>query len=266
MNSEFLTGQKLKHPLYVKQSGTGPNLVLLHGWGLHGDIFQHVVNDLAHQYCVFQVDLPGFGQSVVDNDPYTLEYVVEKVLEVTPENAHWLGWSFGGLVAMAISSRFPERVKSLITVTSTPRFVQADDWPDGMSMDNLTTLQSYLIEDFKGTLIRFLAIQALGSKTQQEDLQQLKELTFRHGEPAPRALKGGLEILELADLREEIKQIAVPWLRLYGRRDSLVSEKSARAVDILVPDSKRFVFENSSHAPFISEKNSFVTRCIEFLA
>ncbi len=251
--------------IYVKRSGNGPALVLLHGWGLHGDIFQYVVDDLALHYRVYQVDLPGFGQSVVNNTPYTLEYVIEKVLEVTPENAHWLGWSLGGLIAMAISSRFPERVVSLITVASSPRFLQADDWPNAMTNEMLTILQGYLVEDFRGTLIRFLAIQALGSKTQQQDLQQLKELTFRHGEPAPRALQGGLDILHNTDLREELKQISVPWFRLYGRLDSLVPEKTAAAVATLAPESESFIFNSSSHAPFISEKNSFVKQCLKFL-
>ena len=46
---------------YVSITGSGPALVLLHGWGLHGGIWQTLLPQLEKHYTVHNVDLPGFG-------------------------------------------------------------------------------------------------------------------------------------------------------------------------------------------------------------
>ena len=46
--------------LYRETRGTGPDVALLHGWGLHGGIWHHVAADLEANWRVHLVDLPGF--------------------------------------------------------------------------------------------------------------------------------------------------------------------------------------------------------------
>ncbi|MGL5361217.1 MAG: alpha/beta fold hydrolase, partial [Shewanella sp.] len=49
-------------PLYIETHGQGPDLVLLHGWGVNGGLFSGVLDALS-EYRVHVVDLPGFGLS-----------------------------------------------------------------------------------------------------------------------------------------------------------------------------------------------------------
>lgn len=251
---------------YVETIGQGPDLVLLHGWGLHSGIWELITEQLSQSFTLHLVDLPGFGRSPLPGGDYTIELLTEQVLKVAPAQAHYLGWSMGGLVATHIAAEYPQRVDSLITVSSSPRFVQADDWQYGMKPNIMDSFCRYLEEDYQGTIIRFLAIQAIGSETQKEDIRRLRDTVFIHGMPASRALREGLNLLNDVDLRSSMQNISVPFLRLYGRLDSLVPAKAAEDVQQLVPSSEHHVFPKASHAPFLSHTNQFIEKVSEFLA
>lgn len=251
---------------FVETIGQGPDLVLLHGWGLHSGIWELITEQLSQNYTLHLIDLPGFGRSPLPGGDYSIDLLTEQVLKVTPEKAHYLGWSMGGLVATNIAVNHSDRVESLITVSSSPRFVQTDDWQHAMKPNIMDSFCRYLEEDYQGTIIRFLAIQAIGSETQKEDIRRLRDTVFIHGMPASKALREGLNLLNDVDLRDHLKDISVPFLRLYGRLDSLVPAKAANDIQQLAPHSKHHVFPKASHAPFLSHTNQFVEKVKEFLA
>ena len=49
--------------LFISRSGQGPALVLLHGWGMNGAIFNPLLEYLNDDFEVLCVDLPGHGKS-----------------------------------------------------------------------------------------------------------------------------------------------------------------------------------------------------------
>ena len=49
--------------LHVERSGHGPDVVLLHGWAMHGGVFAPLVERLASRFTLYLVDLPGHGYS-----------------------------------------------------------------------------------------------------------------------------------------------------------------------------------------------------------
>ncbi|TQV75152.1 pimeloyl-ACP methyl ester esterase BioH [Aliikangiella marina] len=243
---------------YVFTSGKGPNLVLIHGWGLHGGIWETVLPMLEESFTIHNIDLPGFGRSPVHNGEYTLDYLVEAVAEVMPDDANVIGWSLGGLVATGIALDIPKKVNRLITVASNPCFVATDDWQYGMQAKILESFIDYLEEDYETTLIRFLGIQTMGSATQKEDIKKLKEAVFLHGQPSKKALRGGLQILHDMNLIGRLAQLTQPVLRMYGRLDSLVPAKVADDVAGYLPESQSIVYRKAAHAPFLSASDDFV--------
>ena len=48
---------------YIATLGDGPDLVLLHGWAMHGGIFGPLIDALAGHFRLHVVDLPGHGHS-----------------------------------------------------------------------------------------------------------------------------------------------------------------------------------------------------------
>ena len=251
---------------YVNVTGSGPALALIHGWGLHGGIWQTVLPQLEKSFTVYNIDMPGFGYSPVHNGDYDLDYLVESISAVLPERCHLLGWSLGGLVATAIAIQHPQRIERLITVASNPCFVAGDDWQFGMQAQVLESFMAYLEEDFEGTLIRFLGIQTMGSATQKEDIKLLKEAVFLHGQPSKKALRGGLQILHDADIIQRLAQLKLPILRLYGRLDSLVPVKVAETVGRLLPHSEVKIYRRAAHAPFLSATEEFIGDIRQFLS
>jgi pimeloyl-[acyl-carrier protein] methyl ester esterase len=231
------------------------HLVLLHGWGLNAEVWHCISEELSSHFTLHLVDLPGFGRSQ-GFGAMTLEEMAERVLDQAPENAIWLGWSLGGLVAIQVALAHPGRVQALITVASSPCFSARDGWP-GIKSDVLAGFQQQLSEDFQRTVERFLALQTMGTETARQDARALKKTVLALPMPPVDVLNGGLEILKTVDLRESLTSLTVPFLRLYGYLDGLVPRKVVPLLDALWPESESLIFAKAAHAPFISHPDAF---------
>ncbi|MBY5947124.1 pimeloyl-ACP methyl ester esterase BioH [Photobacterium rosenbergii] len=242
--------------LHWQTEGQGSDLLLIHGWGMNGAVWQQILPVLAQHYRVHVVDLPGYGHSQ-HHLAANVDEMAQKLLEQAPDQATWLGWSLGGLVATTAALQQPARVKKLVTVASSPRFAAEKAWR-GIKPEVLDDFRSQLDSDFRATIERFMALQAMGSKSARQDIRQLKEAVLSRPEPNPQALASGLDMLAQVDLRPQLASISQPWLRLYGRLDGLVPAKVARELDKLAPQSQQHVFTGASHAPFISHPEEFI--------
>ncbi|HIF4731535.1 TPA: pimeloyl-ACP methyl ester esterase BioH [Citrobacter amalonaticus] len=231
------------------------HLVLLHGWGLNAEVWHCISEELSSHFTLHLVDLPGFGRSQ-GFGAMALEEMAERVLQQAPENAIWLGWSLGGLVASQVALTHPERVQALVTVASSPCFSARDAWP-GIKPDVLAGFQQQLSEDFQRTVERFLALQTMGTETARQDARALKKTVLVLPMPPVDVLNGGLEILKTVDLRESLTSLTLPFLRLYGYLDGLVPRKVVPLLDALWPESESLIFARAAHAPFISHPDAF---------
>ena len=108
--------------IYIETMGVGPNLVLIHGWGMNGAVWQPIVKRLSKIFTVHVIDLPGMGFSR-PIEPVHLHTLAEKVAEIMPANADVVGWSLGGQIAMRIALDYPDLVRRLVLVGTTPCFV-----------------------------------------------------------------------------------------------------------------------------------------------
>lgn len=241
-----------------------PDLVLLHGWGLHSIVWDDVMPALLQHFRVTVIDLPGMGQSPLPNQDYTLDFLVEQVREVMPAQCHLVGWSLGGLVAIRLAQRFPQQVLSLVMVACSPCFVARDGWPAAMRADILQKFAELYEEDNEGTLIRFLALNAKGSDTQQQDVAKLRDILYFCGLPAPRALREGLVILRDTDLRDAVKELEQPALMLFGEHDHIVPAAALEAVRDLAPQVEVALMQGVSHVPQVSAPDTFARALQDF--
>lgn len=246
--------QQLKKSIY----GQGPTLVLLHGWGLNSAVWQPIIEKLSYRYKVITVDLPGFGQNVEClPTTYSLANISEMIVECVSEEATYLGWSLGGLVASNIALLYPKQCSALVTVASTPCFMEKGDWP-GMKANILSAFYQQLSKDIGKTLNNFLKIQTMGSPNLRHDLKLIQKLVMEYPLPSEFALKAGLDLLAQSDLRNEVANICQPTLRVYGKLDSLVPQKVQTLVDSMQPKNQSYLLPKASHAPFISHQSDFI--------
>jgi len=251
--------------LHIEVRGSGRDLVLLHGWGLHGGLFRSLADRLAPHFRLHLVDLPGHGRSTMPEGDYTLESVAAYIAAHVPANAAWLGWSLGGRVALMAAIN-GAAISRLILIGANPAFVQRDDWPHGMPAAELQQFADALRNDYKTTLQRFLAVQSRGSERAREELRALRDELFTHGEPHPEALAGGLEILRSADLRAHLAAIQQPTLVIHGERDTLAPIAAAEFTAAALPHGQLLAIPGAGHAPFISHPDQIVNALLEFLS
>jgi len=237
--------------LVTQSSGSGPDLVLIHGWGLHGGVWDGFVPLLEPYFRVIRVDLPGHGSSGWCGET-TLDDMAAAVLAVAPANAAWLGWSLGGLVAMRAALQAPARVHALLLLASTPCFVRRHGWQCALMPALLDTFAAELQTDYLRTLNRFLALQVRGGDNSGAVLRLLRTQLLAKGEPAPAALRAGLDILRNTDLREDLGALACPALVMAGERDTLVPGAAAKATADLMSHAGVEVIAGAGHAPFIA--------------
>ena len=236
--------------LSITTRGQGRDLVLIHGWAMHGGIFAPLVAALETHFRLHIVDLPGHGASREftpgDLDPAAC---ARAIAARTPP-AIWLGWSLGGLVAMRGALDAPDHVQALVAVACSPRFVIAEDWPHAVPAQVFADFASALEQRFDAAIERFLALETLGSTHAQEELRALRVEVFARGAPLPAALHEGLAILDRSDLRASLAGLRMPSLWIAGRRDRLVAPAAMHwaAQQALLG---RHLELPSGHAPFL---------------
>jgi pimeloyl-[acyl-carrier protein] methyl ester esterase len=241
--------------------GQGPNLVLVHGWGMNAGVWAPLRERLAERWRVTAIELPGHGKSGFDADRVGLEEWSADLLEAAPEKAVWLGWSLGGQLSLAAATRAPQRVRGLVMTAATPRFVSSEDWPTAMPAETFQAFAGQLAADAPRTLDRFLALQVRGADGATDTLRQLRMATRARPAPQPAALTAGLGLLLNNDLRSAAAGLAMPSLWLFGGRDALVPKEVAEALPRLVSDAQVHGIASAGHAPFLSHADT----CLDLL-
>jgi pimeloyl-[acyl-carrier protein] methyl ester esterase len=236
--------------MHLDRFGAGPPMVLLHGWAMHGGIFQPLLAALAQRFTLHVFDLPGHGASIERDGPLDLRETAIRVAEALP-GAIWLGWSLGGLVALEAALERPLHVRGLILIACNPRFVEAPDWPHGVAHAVFDEFGANLGRDWRATVERFLALECLGSDCARSELRALRASVFERGEPALHVLGDGLKILADTDLRRELAQIDCPALWVAGARDRLVPWQAMQLAAASMPRAEFARVDGGGHAPFI---------------
>jgi len=256
--------------LHVEYYGQGQPVVMLHGWGMHSGLFQPLGEQLAQKHQVAAVDLPGHGGSGGFDQFADIEkhasYLTEQLSNLFQAGVTLVGWSLGGLLAQYIAAQYPEYIKQLILFCSTPCFRQRQDWSCAIEDKVLTGFAANLVQDYQGTLNRFLALQFMGAQNPKENLRQARALVFAKSQPQREMLKQGLQLLETCDLREQLHAIHCPTLIINGEHDALVPTSAARYLLEHLKNSRGVIIKGAGHAPFLSHRESvsyFVERFLD---
>ncbi len=266
--------ETLQFSTYLEPKKNAIPIVFLHGWGLNSAVWRPLITSLPPEFVdvfhIITLDLPGFGSNVNKKiSPYSLANVCQHIANTIEQPAIYLGWSLGGLVATEMALKYPEKVLALITVASSPRFLEQGSeervtqkmvnplvWP-GIKPHVLNAFHQQLQIDTKKTISGFLKIQAMGSPHIRQDIKQLSQLIFQHEMANKNTLDESLKLLESSDYRSRLIDIKQPFLRLYGSADSLVPKSIIELVAKLTNNSEQHLFERASHAPFISHLDEF---------
>jgi pimeloyl-[acyl-carrier protein] methyl ester esterase len=260
--------------VHVETIGAGPNLVLIHGWGMSGAVWQPLVKKLSKLFTLHIIDLPGMGFSR-PIEPFHLHAVAEKVAEILPADADIVGWSLGGQVAMRITLDYPDLVRRLVLVGSTPCFVNKSfdqsyteyktTWDLGIDPDVFSNFADSVNEDYHRTMTQFLTLQCMGASDARGTVKLLRNKFAERPTPSSQALFRALNILLETDLRADIEHIRKPTLLIHGDRDTLAPVQAAHWMMQNLPTGFLRVMAGASHAPFLSHQEHFIDTVVQFL-
>jgi len=226
-------------------------LVLLHGWATHPVIWEPLLQHLPGNWTVHNLPLPGYaGTSAIS--PYRLESLAEALAPQLPDHALLVGWSLGGLVALLIALRWPEKLRGLVLIGATPCFVTRPGWPHAVAPEVFAGFSQSLAQDYADTLRRFLALQAQGSDSVRTVLKLLRQRLLAQPRPEYAVLEAGLAILQDTDLRSGLADLALPLTLVHGAGDKLAPITAARWLAQQVQGARLHEIDGAGHAPFLS--------------
>ncbi|MDT8441079.1 MAG: alpha/beta fold hydrolase [Desulfuromonadales bacterium] len=239
-----------------RESGEGPPLVLLHGWGSSSLAFTPLVAPLAAHFRLLLPDLPGHGDSAPVADG-SLEGLVAD-LDV------WLGqvctgpvclggWSLGGMIAIQLASGADQRFSGLLLLATTPRFTRGDDWPHGLPSTQIRAMRRNLSRRFAATLDDFFELTLAGDAIDAEGKTTLRTLSgAADQQPDAPSAAAMLALLESQDQRALLGRLALPTLIVHGGADRIVPPGAAQALAAATGSARLQILSGVGHAPFWS--------------
>jgi pimeloyl-[acyl-carrier protein] methyl ester esterase len=231
--------------------GLAQPLVLLHGWGMNLRVFDGLRAALGEHYRVTAIDLPGHGRSrwtAQASQPQQLAALAGML----PQGATLVGWSLGAQFALQLAAEPALAVRRVALIASSPRFVRAPDWPQGLPAATLQQFAERLKRDAAATIADFIELLVRGSLHAAGVRATLLNALQLHGRAEPQALAAGLALLEHNDLRELARRIDVPTLVIAGEYDRVTPPQAAAALAQLLPRGQLLQIKRAGHAPFLS--------------
>lgn len=237
------------------------NLVLIHGWGCDSRTWQPLLESLQSFASVTLIDLPGFGASPVVPE-FSLDAVLDKIAAQLPREAVIMGWSLGGMLAVQLASRFPERIRAVITLAANLKFVASADYPIAMPRAINRQFNQGFAQDPQAALKLFGGLLAQGDADERGLLKLLRRNDL--GTVTDNWFQA-LQLLEELDNRAAYAQLAQPGLHLLADNDALVPVAAAEPLKQINPQQEVKIVVNAAHALHWSKPQSVIEFVAHFL-
>ncbi len=109
--------------IYYEQYGEGETILFIHGWMHDHTTYYQILDNLKLNHKIILIDLPGFGNSTVENtEGNLLNYLTESVYNFITEQKLTLntiiGHSMGGIISLKMLKEFNLTVDNLIILDS----------------------------------------------------------------------------------------------------------------------------------------------------
>lgn len=265
--------------IHVRENGdpTGDPVLLLHGIGRSLEDWEPQQSRLSDAYRVISVDMPGFGLSQRLPESTTLRTLAEGVLGALDalgerRPVHVMGNSLGGAVAMQLSARAPDRVRTLTLVNSAGfgkevtvvlRLLAIPGLGRGMlgAADRNAMRRTERALFFDGSFVTEERIDHAVKVGQQPG----SAAVFLEAARALGTLRGvsrGWRSALLAEVAAHPKPTLVVW----GERDLILPAHHLRAAQRMLPWAQTHVFADTGHMPQVEKADEFAKLTRGFLA
>ncbi len=207
-------------------AGAGPRTVILvHGLASNAGFWRYNIGELAKQFRVIAIDLPGYGKSEKGVYPYDMKFFAETVFNLLTslgiEKVNYVGHSMGGQIGMTLAIAHPEKIEKLILLD--PAGIEAFDKGEGNWLRSVVTVEGVKLTN-EEAIRRNLA---LNFYTWNNDLEWMVEERTRMAKAKEfdefayavvRSVHGMLD----QPTSKKLDKIIHPTLIVYGKQDGLI--------------------------------------------
>ena len=233
------------------------NIVVLHGWASHLANWQPFVRSLKKNgYRVYQPTMPGFGKTKITK-PWTTQDYADWLLSFLESKkitkTILVGHSFGGQVAIQLTSQFPKKIDKLVLINSAGIRSQ---W-------TLKKFIFYLIAKTGRVLFSLEFLRGLAHPVRKFFYKAIRQKDYYQ---ATTVMKKTLTRVVKEDQRIALPKIKKQVLLLWGRNDTTTPIKDGRLMDKLLPNSKLITYQSARHGLPFTHTKKVVAKILWFIS
>ncbi|GAB2729864.1 alpha/beta fold hydrolase [Halomonas garicola] len=212
----------------------GLTLTLLHGWGVDARVWQPLQPHWPEGVGVAAPNWPGYESHPALADPAELSTTADlsasadiaatasAMAASLPQNSVWVGWSLGGLLAVAMTDHLPPP-QGIILLGAGAQFCS----PNGVTPQALAEFTSAFQRSPSAAWRHFLRWQSSGEPEPRTALKRLHALLGKTPPADTPTLAAGLGFLETLDNRERLQTLPCPVATLAGENDPFLNQPPA---------------------------------------
>jgi len=244
--------------------GSGPAVVLLHGYPFNRSLWRSQVAALQQNHRVIVPDLRGHGESAIVPGPSTMELMAGDVAGLLENldiaQATIGGLSMGGYVALAFCRLFPSRVRSLIFAATR---AQGDN--DEAKRNREVQATKARQEGMEGIADALLP-KLLTADTVTKRPEIVKHLRGMMASTDPEGAAAALEGMAIRqDQTSFLSQIAVPTLIMVGSEDAITPPADAELMHRESSLSRLEIIKGAGHVLNLEKPEDFNAAVMKFL-
>lgn len=260
--------------LHVKDMGSGPPVILIHGWPLTGDMWEYQTLALLEAgFRVITYDRRGFGQSGHPADGYNYDVFADDLASVVDcvgaPSVALVGFSMGGgEIARYLSRHGSSKISRVALVSSVvPYLLKDDSNPDGVEADVFEDMKQQLRKDRFGFLRSFAkSFYGVGWVSSPVSDGLLDWSFLLAVMASPKATIDCVDAFGRTDFRPDLAAFTIPTLVIHGTGDKTVPiDPSGRAAAAGVAGAQLIEYDGEPHGLFATVPDRLNADLIAFL-
>ena len=232
--------------VHYELEGTGADVLILHGWGADVRAVRPIFQLLSGRFRVCSVDLPGFGESEMPPDNWTVysyaNFVAEFIEKVGLNRPILIGHSFGGRLAIILAGKKMVDINKMILVDSAGVLPKR-------GLDYYAKVYTYKALKKAGALLGKV------SKGLEEKLKgKMGSADYRNANPTMRKIMVRVVNEDLTYLMENI---SVPTLLIWGENDDSTPVCDGKLMEKKMQDAGLVVLKGAGHFSYLDQFQEF---------
>jgi len=233
--------------LAVEDRGSGPVLLLVHGFPLDHTMWESQMEPLAHAFRVVAPDLRGFGQSGVTEGTVTMKQFADDLASLLAaldiqRRVALCGLSMGGYIAWQFWRHHAARLDCLI-LCDTRAAADTEQARQGR-----LTMAENVLRFGSPIVVEPMLPKLLAPATPQQRPEVVRLLSNMIVNSPPMGIAAAQRgMAERPDMTDLLGQIDVPTLVICGEHDTISPPEEMRSIAAAIPDSQFAVIPDAGH-------------------